>query len=188
MIGNAIAGLYGVGVTPSTTAYESIATVTVGAGGSSTITFSSIPSTYTHLQIRILQRSSGSGSNFSDKLQFNGNTTSSDYREHGLYGNGSSAAALTTQQWYIAQGAIPASGNSAGIFGVAIIDILDYANTNKYKTVRALSGFDANGSGHIMIDSMLWMKTDAISSITMEAYTTDLTQYSSFALYGIKGA
>lgn len=36
---------------PSTD-YDSIATTTVGAGGAASITFSSIPSTYQHLQIR----------------------------------------------------------------------------------------------------------------------------------------
>jgi hypothetical protein len=61
MIGNAIAGIYGVGVTPSTTAYESISTVTVGGGGVSDVTFSSIPSTFTHLQIRFIGKDNRSG-------------------------------------------------------------------------------------------------------------------------------
>ena len=51
MIGNAIAGLYAGGVPPVTTAYESIATTTLSST-QATITFSSIPSTYEHLQIR----------------------------------------------------------------------------------------------------------------------------------------
>lgn len=169
-------------------AYDSIATTTVGSGGTTTITFSSIPQTYTHLQLRVLQRGTGSGSNYTNKLQFNGDTTSANYREHYLYGDGASAVAGSVQQWYIAQGAIPAAGNTSGIFGTAVVDILDYTNTSKNKVVRTLSGFDANGSGEIMFDSLLWINTGAINQITMEVYTTNFAQYSQIALYGIKGA
>ena len=169
-----------------TSSYESIATTTVGGGGSASITFSSIPATYTHLQLRILQRATGAGSNYTNKLQFNGDTTSANYREHYLYGDGASVVSGTTQQWYIAQGAIPGAGDASDIFGTAVVDILDYTNTNKNKVVRALSGFDANGSGEIMFDSLLWINTGAINQITMEAYTSDFAQYSQIALYGIK--
>jgi hypothetical protein len=167
--------------------YDALATVTVPNGGVSSITFAGIPQTgYSHLQLRILQRASGSGSNWTNQLQFNGDTTSANYREHFLYGDGSSVGAGSYQQWYIAQGSIPGAGNSANIFGVAVIDILDYANTNKNKVVKSLSGFDANGSGEVMFDSLLWMNTNTITSITMTVYTTNLTEYSQFALYGVK--
>jgi hypothetical protein len=168
-------------------AYESIATTTVGSGGTTTITFSSIPSSYQHLQLRILQRGTGAGTNYTNKLQFNGDTTSANYREHYLYGDGSSAVSGTVQQWYIAQGAIPAAGDSSSIFGTAVVDILDYTNTNKNKVVRGLSGFDANGSGEFQFDSLLWMNTGAINQITMEVFTTNFAQHSQVALYGIKG-
>lgn len=169
------------------TSYDSIATTTVGAGGSSTITFSSIPQTYTHLQLRILQRGTGGGTNYTNKLQFNGDTTSANYREHYFYSDGTSALAGTYQQWYIAAGAIPAAGNSTGIFGTSVIDILDYANTNKNKVVRALSGFDAIGSGEVIFESLLWINTGAINQITMEIFTTNFAQHSQVALYGIRG-
>ncbi len=170
-------------------AYDSIATTTVGGGGTTTITFSSIPQTYTHLQLRVLQRGTGSGSNYTNKLQFNGDTTSANYREHYIYGSGSSAVAGTTQQWYVAQGAIPAAGDTSGIFGTSVIDILDYTNTNKNKVVRALSGFDVNGAGgEIIFDSLLWINTGAINQITMEVFTTNFAQYSQIALYGVKGS
>lgn len=167
--------------------YDALATVTVPSGGVTTITFAGIPQTgYTHLQLRILQKATGSGSNWTNKLQFNGDTTSANYREHILYGTGSSVASASTQQWYINQGAVPGAGDGANVFGVAIIDILDYTNTSKNKTTRSLAGFDANGSGDILLGSQLWMNTNAITSITMEAYTVNLAQYSQFALYGVK--
>ena len=70
------------------------------------------------------------------------------------------------------------------IFGTFIVDILDYANTNKYKTMRALDGFDANGSGYAVLWSGNWRSTSAVSTITITGGT--FAQYSSFALYGIK--
>jgi hypothetical protein len=87
-----------------TTSYESIATVTVGGGGSARCYFSSIPATYTHLQIR-------------------------------------SIASIADS---------PRNGATANAFGVGIIDILDYANTNKYKTIKSLDGCDLNGAGVIV--------------------------------------
>lgn len=67
------------------------------------------------------------------------------------------------------------------------MDVLDYKNTNKYKTSRFLSGYDANGSGVIMLNSELWMSTAAITSITIDNTGSNFAQYSSFALYGVRG-
>jgi hypothetical protein len=72
------------------------------------------------------------------------------------------------------------------IMGAGIIDILDYANTNKYKTARSLRGYDANGSGNMSLISGLWMNTAAISNITLTARGGSVDQYTTFALYGIK--
>jgi hypothetical protein len=76
------------------------------------------------------------------------------------------------------------------IFGVTILDILDYANTNKYKTTRNLAGVDSNDTnGKISFESGSWRSTSAVSTITLISGTgSDFLQYSSFALYGIKGA
>ena len=76
---------------------------------------------------------------------------------------------------------------AASTFTAGVIDILDYANTNKYKTLRTLNGGDANGSGNIQIESGSWRNTAAITSITLTHNGSGFTQYSSFALYGIKG-
>lgn len=177
---NTIAGLLTGGVVA--TDFESIATTTVGAGGSSTVTFSSIPSTYTHLQIRGLYQSSANG-----VVRFNSDSTYTNYRSHYLEGNGSTVSSGTVQNAsYTGLLAITGIANATSIFGGAIIDILDYANTNKYKTVRSLNGIDKNGSGLLDFDSGLWMNTAAISSITLESLGTTFSQYSSFALYGIK--
>ena len=189
MIGNAIAGLYGVGVTPSTTAYESISTVTVGAGGAADVTFSSIPSTYTHLQIRGIVKTAFANNQDGLNVQYNG-ATGSSYNYHYLGGNGSAtyAGGNSSAQTFMQTVSI-AGNNNANVFGVIVLDILDYANTNKYKVQRALGGTDSNGAGVIEMWSGLYMATTAISSIKLYSYNgSNINQYSSFALYGIKGA
>jgi hypothetical protein len=190
MIGNAIAGLYGVGVTPSTTAYESISTVTVGGGGVSDVTFSSIPSTFTHLQIRFIGKDNRSGVATSVLfMQCNGDTGST-YSQHFLVGDGSTAGAGGGSFTQIQVGDMLTGGTSnASTFGAGVVDILDYANTNKYKTVRSLGGMDMNGSGYAGLYSGNWRNTAAVTSIRLFGFgAAPLQQYSQFALYGIKGA
>jgi hypothetical protein len=192
MIGNAIAGLYGVGVPPiPPTAYESISTVTVGAGGAADVTFSSIPSTYTHLQIRILAKTAFTSSNQDGlNVQYNG-VTGSSYNYHYLGGNGSAtySGGNASAQTFMQSISVAGTSSNANVFGVGIIDILDYANTNKYKVQRALGGIDNNGSGVVEMWSGLYLSTNAISSIKLYSFNgSNISQYSSFALYGIKGA
>lgn len=169
--------------------FQSIATVTVGSGVASSITFSAIPSTYKHLQIRGIGRFDVSTRNL--YYDFNGDTTAANYRIHALYADGATTGSGEAQLAIIGSDAMASSVDAASIFGVVIIDILDYANTNKYKTSRALGGFDLNGSGTIRFTSSLWMNTNAITSITLNPQSginADFVQYSHFALYGIKGA
>lgn len=165
--------------------YESIATVTVGAGGSATVGFSSIPSTYTHLQIRVIAKMTSAGGPYSNRITFNSDT-GANYADHYLSGSGSSATAGSgvpvnaIRQWdYTGSGA-------TNIFGVGVIDILDYASTNKNKTTRALAGYDANGSGYIYFSSGLWRNTSAITSITFTPESGSYAEFTQFALYGIK--
>ena len=170
----------------STNNFSSIATVTVGSGGASSITFSSIPSTYTHLQVRAFIKSARTSTD-SDSLYVlvNSDGTAADYANHGIYGNGSTASSfenVTSAQLlpYIA----PLS-TATNIGGVAILDILDYSNTNKFKTVRGIGGFDINGSGYLSFGSYLWQNTGAINTLYF-LMNANFVQYTSFALYGVK--
>jgi len=165
--------------------YESIQTITVGSGGSTSVEFTSIPSTYKHLQIRMNVRSNRAVAVENFSMMFNG-TSSNQYTGHYLYGNGATAGSGNEQSQNSGAGAyIAGDSASANIFGVAITDILDYANTNKYKVTRSLGGSDQNGSGNIMFASSLWSNTAAINSIKFLSGGTGWVQYSSFALYGI---
>jgi hypothetical protein len=178
---NQIAAIHGTGVAASTTSYESIATTTVGAGGSATVTFSAIPSTFKHLQVRAISKNSSSTTT-NAVLSLNGNAIG--YR-HYIYGDGSSTGAGAAAD---GEGVISATSSASNVFGAFVMDILDYTNTNKNKTVRVLQGVDANGSGVVSFNSFLYLtNTNAITSLTLTSSGTSFVQYSSFALYGIKG-
>jgi hypothetical protein len=176
-------------------AYDSIATVTVGVGGVSSVSFTSIPSTYQHLQIRAIPQTNRATYGIDQlNIQLNSDTGSTNYANHTTWGDGSagnSAGAGDTNQLFNLNGSVGTS--TGGTFGGLIIDVLDYTNTNKYKTARALSGVDINGTlagfgGRVGIYSGLWKNTNAITSVSISpSVGTLLTQYSSFALYGIKG-
>jgi hypothetical protein len=155
--------------TTATSAFDSLGSVTL-ASATNTITFTNIPQTYTHLHLKAYLQANGPGAGaYGDFAYFNSDSTES-YRRHGLYGDGSSASA------YVTSGSSDNSkggffnywGATGSIFATSVADILDYSNTNKFKTVRAIAGADNNGSGSIVLTSCLWRKTEAISSITFQ--------------------
>lgn len=167
--------------------YDSIATTTVGAGGTSTITFSSIPSTYKHLQIRAFARCATATVVRNITLRINSDT-GANYATHYLYGDGASAlAAADVSAAFMYAGIAAGASANASVFGANVMDILDYANSNKNKTVRNLRGVDNNGSGTVYLVSGMWNNTAAVSTITLAVEGgANFDQYSSFALYGIK--
>jgi hypothetical protein len=189
---NIIAGSLSVGVTPSTSSYESIATVTVGSGGSASISFSSIPSTYEHLQLRFIVRSAAAANSCAAFVRFNSDTSSNYFSYHEIFGDGSTAAAYAGAAGaQIQLDQFPAANRISGVFGVGVLDILDYKSTNKNKTTRLLSGYDSNGAGSAVFASGLWKPSTiaAINTITItENNGNNFAQYSSFALYGSKGS
>lgn len=157
-----------------------------------TVTFSDIPQSYEHLQIRgILKDNTNSTGATNIEMRFNSDT-GSNYTRHYLRGTRSAADAgggggenkLTVGT------AIQGGATLANRFGSMIVDILDYTNTNKYTTVRALTGQDSNGAGTfgIWLQSGVWLNTAAITNISLFSSSSNIAQYSSFALYGIKRA
>jgi hypothetical protein len=175
------------------TSYESIASTLVGSGGSANIDFTSITGTYSHLQLRYYIPSLPSAADAISIRLGNGSIdTNANYSYHGLYGysggaKGSLGGTDTTQ---VELHFVPA-GNTTPFNGV--VDILDYANTNKYKTVRSLSGHDANNTstnlGQIWFNSGSWRNTSAITHLRF-FYTSggNFPQYTRVSLYGIKSA
>lgn len=179
-------------VTPSI--YESIQTVT-STGSETSLSFTSIPGTYKHLQIRGLGRYSGNAFGFTIglRVRFN-NDTAANYAWKKITGQGAAVAAIgyvDTDYGYVASSAA-GGGVTSNIFGVSVIDIEDYASTSKFKTFRYYAGTDANvasTSYELSIGSSLWRSTSAITRIDIQF--TDAggasATGSTFALYGIKG-
>jgi hypothetical protein len=166
------------------TDYESIATVTLGSAASS-ISFSSIPSTYQHLQLRMNWGFTDTANNTWLNAQFNGDTGSS-YSYHAIRANGSTVSTSAgTSSTKVSFGAD--DNGDASIWAVSVTDILDYKDTNKYKTTRSLAGQDRNGAGAINFWSGNWRSTSAISSILIATDSSTFRAGSKFALYGIKG-
>ena len=164
--------------------YESIATTTVGAGGQATIQFTSIPSTYRHLQVRGFAKSATSDATAS--FTFNGDTAA-NYSFHGLGGQGTTVAsyASTSTSSMKAFGYNRGMGYDGGV--VLVIDIFDYADTNKFKTIRTIWGMSSGSSGEAQLVSGNWRSTAAVSSMTFTPSSGTFGQYTHFALYGIRG-
>ena len=175
-------------------AYESIASV-IPSGSTNIVTFSSIPSTYTSLQLRILARGTANGSSTDPLIFFMqaNSDTGSNYTNHSLVANGSTVIANgSVSQTQMRPGIYADSGYPANVFGITIIDLHDYASTTKNKTVRTISGVENNSgttSSRLHLRSDSWMSTSAINSLTITNNGGDnFSSSSSFALYGIKGA
>jgi hypothetical protein len=176
-------------------AYDSLATVTIGATTVASITFAGIPSGYKHLQIRGIGRDNRP-STWIDTMYmyFNSDTTGGNYYYHVLGGNGSSAFASASagQTGYGTSVGLVGATSFTTSFGPNVIDILDYSNTSKNKTIRGLVAVEDNTNGTIRLTSGLWMSTAAITSITLindgasVPANAFFQQYSSFALYGVK--
>lgn len=175
-----------------TGSFESIATAT-GTGSSNTITFSSIPATYQHLQIRFIAKSSTTTSvNESVLLRINGDSAT-NYVEHYLFGGGTSATAggaVTRSSVSIYNGAMRSNATYVDMMGVGIIDIHDYVSSTKNKTVRYFCGNDVNAAASVgpALGSGLWLSTSAVTSVSLVTSSGNWTTTSQFALYGIKGA
>lgn len=182
-----ILGITASSITSSTIGdFESIATVIVGSGGSSQIDFTSIPSTYQHLQLRAFYVCSNTAGTIRFRVGGTSISTATVYNTHQFQGNGSSASGFEFGGSASDSTFLPLDSQTTYGFA-AIFDFLDYANTNKNKTVRHLSGGDNNGSGFANLGSSLWAQTTAIGCIRIYPQAGTFNQNSHFALYGIKG-
>lgn len=147
--------------------------------------FNNIPQTFTHLQLRIFARTAYASTDWETFIQLNSDA-GANYTYHIFYGNGSSpSSAGFTGQNYARIGQIPGANATANIFGVAIVDILDYTNTNKNTTIRSLGGYDLNGSGMTGLWSSVWLNTAAVTSIGLGTANTNFATGSTAQLYGI---
>ena len=169
--------------------FESIATVTVGSGSTPTIQFNSIPQTFKHLQVRAFTRDARGATALNNyHLQVNGDT-SNNYYSHTIMHDSTSitaAGGLANKTDYFIE---PASGATTGTFASSIWDIYEYSSTDRYKVIRHIGGYDNNGTGRLNYNgSALYSTLDAINSLAFtNSSNANFSQYTSYALYGIKG-
>jgi hypothetical protein len=159
--------------------YIQIATATAGAGGAASFTFSSIPSTYTDLLIKMSTR--GSGGDTYGTIQFNG--SSSNFSSRRLDGDGSSATSSTRTDNLIA--ITNQSTQTANTFSNSEIYIPNYAgSTNKSFSYEFVNENNATFVTMSMW-ALLWSNTAAINSISLISGNPTFVQYSTATLYGI---
>ena len=165
-------------------AFELISTQLLSSATSS-VTFSSIPTNYKHLQLRYTAHTSANQSTL--RGRFNSDTTSANYTRHFLSGDGAAAASsATTSNGWLDFGPLDQGSN---LVGVGVIDVFDYANTDKNKTTRALSGRAGSSNRLVTLSSGAWLSTSAVTELTLSEalYGQNLLSGSRFSLYGIKG-
>lgn len=169
-----------------TSAYDALGTVTVPSGGLSSITFAGIPQTgYSHLQMRIMPRTTSATTDDNVVGTFNGDT-GGNYVTHYMNASGSgsvNSAIVGTNSTVIFFGRQPGASSLTNTFGVGVVDIFDYNNPNKFKTLKSLSGWDDNSTSQLWYWSGSWMNLNPINSITING---PFAQHSHFALYGVK--
>lgn len=166
--------------------YTLIASNTVGSGGVSSVTFSSIPQTYTDLKLVISARGSRSAVYNVMKIKFNGVDTNQTAKV--IEGSGASVGSYSDTIITVIM-----SGNSAtsNTFGNGEVYIPNYTSSN-YKSVSSDSVAETNAATEYMdLVAGLWSSTAAITSITIDpsvpsAFT--ILEYSTFYLYGIKNS
>ena len=161
-----------------------ISSVTVGSGGASSIDFTSIPSTYTDLLLKVSARNNTSGA-ATDQLWISFNGSTSSFSNKILYGTGSAASSTSIARYV---GALDNPDYTASTFNNAEIYIPNYAGSN-YKSVSADGVNENNATGVITaLAATLWSNTAAINQVTLTANGGSFVQYSTAYLYGIKNS
>lgn len=153
------------------------------AGSVATISFSGIPQTYTHLQLRLNLRNTALPSNYAS-ISINSGT----YRQHNWFGTGTAPFTVGSST-----GTDIVSSNRSDstnlTFSATIFDIEDYSSTSRYKIIRGInaSRLDNTSSGGVLyLTSMLSVNTSGVTSITLTPSSGSFAQYSRATLYAWK--
>jgi hypothetical protein len=172
-------------------AYDLLET-TISNGSTNSITFSSIntlAADYTHLQLRMITRYQNTTNSLQrNSVRLNGDS-GSNYSVHTLLGDGSTvtSTAFTSTNRFILEEQLPGNGTTTGIFGAAVIDILDFASTSKNTTMRSLHGAVAGSENAIALASSAYLSTNAVTSIEITSLNDSWVSGSRFSLFGLKG-
>jgi hypothetical protein len=158
---------------------------TIGAGGATSVTFSSIPQTYTDLYILCSARTNRTGYN-TDRItaKFNTVTTNTTYQEvQGGIVFGTNAAKETNQGFGV--GHSTTADAAASIFGISDCYIAGYSTANWKLGNENAANMNTDGNGFMYVSYSKWENSSAITSVELTS-TNSWRQYSTFYLYGIK--
>jgi hypothetical protein len=161
------------------TTFTKIASVAVGAGGASTMAFTSIPSTYTDLIVKVSARTSATSPEMT--ITFNG--TSASNTDRLLYNYAGTAGSNTSSPM---RASVDMSTQTANTFGNADIYVPNYAGaTNKSASIEAVAESNSTTDAYQYLTAGLWSNTAAITTLTLTAVSGTFVQYSTATLYGI---
>lgn len=164
--------------------YQAIATVTVGSGGAANIEFTSIPATYTDLQVLLAGRSTSAF--VADDLFIQFNSSSSNFSYRTIYSTGSGTPTSgngTTNNLGVINGA----NSTASVFSNSSIYITNYASSNS-KAISFENTIENNATrGDLIMVASLWANSAAITSIKLLT-GANFAQYSTATIYGIKNS
>lgn len=169
------------------TTFTKIASVSVGVLGAASIDFTSIPSTYTDLCVKLSVRTDGINAPWL-LLRFNGSTSS--YTQRYLYGTGAAAASITvgTANYMNLAAAINSTSQTLSTFANAEAYVPNYAGSNN-KSVSTDTGQENNATtAYATLAAGLWSNTSAINQVTFFPETGNFAQYSTAVLYGVKNS
>lgn len=159
-------------------------TVTVGASGASSIEFTSIPQTFTDLQLYISSRTTGT--NGTIVWKFNTDSTASNYFMRYLAGNGSVASSSNSNNPWFSDS--PISTDTTSVFGSTNVYIPNYTGSNsKSLSVETVTENNATLAYQQMFAGR-WTGTAAITAITLTPFSGSYAQYTTATLYGIKSS
>jgi hypothetical protein len=161
--------------------YEPIATTTV-SGSTASVTFSSIPATYTDLVVVIDGEGTSPSASQDVTFRFNGETAATNYSETYLRGTGSAAQSGRYSESYLPSAGAWLSGRRYN----HIINIQNYSNTTTFKTSLVRTNWAGGDVATIVI---LWRATPAaINQMVININNGNFASGSTFTLYGIKAA
>lgn len=167
--------------------YELISTTVLSSSGS--ISLTSIPQGYKHLQLRVVARTTASQVPDQLFIRANNDTTADRHGWHYLNGNGSSVTSGngTTNETGIRMQMITGANATTNSFGAVVVDILDYSSTTKNKTFRSLGGYTSASGSEVGLSSGFYESTNAITQLDVFGLFLAFAAGTRVSLYGIKG-
>jgi hypothetical protein len=176
------------------TTFTKIASVSVGSGGASSIDFTSIPSTYTDLCVKVSARATSANTSSECRLRINSDT-GANYNWTRIYGDGGAAVSQrgsiigAPYTSFVLFGGVVGNNATSNTFGNGEVYLPNYANTSAQKSMSQ-DGVTENNSAdsYVFMTAGLWQSTSAITSVGLTLSSGNFMQYSTAVLYGIKNS